>query len=332
MRFPTKRLVVIAGASVLVSHGFGHAQSTKPGSDAAALYLQAATLIEANVDNNVMSPASSNLEFQGYPPYPPAWETMEAENYTANKPARALAHEARSADQADWPDIKIDAPQPDLRYLNRCREVSNELADAALYEHLHGNDAAALETIRDLLHLANSLESTATKKYLVVLLVGVGIRAEAMDRLNVVASGIVLTKDPAEMKKAKVETASRLIDQLLKQPDTDTQLRDVAKAEGHQEDPKTKDAIDHSARTFKRINAECGMTAISLACHLYEFDKSTWPTSLADLKPFLPTPAVDPFGDGRQTLGYVLVKAGLPDGSDRPLAFTRSDNPTACSV
>jgi hypothetical protein len=32
---------------------------------------------------------------------------------------------------------------------------------------------------------------------------------------------------------------------------------------------------------------------------------------------------LDPWGDGKQTLGYVLIKGGLPDGKDRPLVFDR---------
>jgi hypothetical protein len=35
---------------------------------------------------------------------------------------------------------------------------------------------------------------------------------------------------------------------------------------------------------------------------------------------------IDPWGDGKQTFGYVLIKGGLPDGSDRPLAYDRCNS------
>ncbi len=67
------------------------------------------------------------------------------------------------------------------------------------------------------------------------------------------------------------------------------------------------------------------MAAMSLACHLYRFDNGHWPGSLDDLSAYLPEMPIDPFGDGKQTLGYALIKRGLPNGSDRPLVYSRGD-------
>jgi hypothetical protein len=44
---------------------------------------------------------------------------------------------------------------------------------------------------------------------------------------------------------------------------------------------------------------------------------------LNDLTSYLPEIPIDPFGDGKQTIGYALIKRGLPDGSDRPLVYSR---------
>jgi hypothetical protein len=37
----------------------------------------------------------------------------------------------------------------------------------------------------------------------------------------------------------------------------------------------------------------------------------------------LPRAIVDPWGDGKQALGYALIKGGSPDWSDRPLVYSR---------
>jgi hypothetical protein len=42
-----------------------------------------------------------------------------------------------------------------------------------------------------------------------------------------------------------------------------------------------------------------------------------------ELRGYLPSMPIDPWGDGEQTLGYALIKECLPDGSDRPLVYSR---------
>ena len=72
------------------------------------------------------------------------------------------------------------------------------------------------------------------------------------------------------------------------------------------------------------MNAEQTFAAMSLACHLFFHDRERWPTSLGELVPaYLPHQSVDPWGDGHQIIGYVIVKAGLPDGADRPMVYSR---------
>jgi len=318
------RVMIFAVSTFCVAGPAVFAQAT-PADDAASLYLQAGKRVSDNYTKNIMCPSASNLEYTSYPPFPEAWNKMEAENFPANQPARDLAHQARATDKAVWPEIQL--PNPDLKYLNLCRALSNELADAALYEHLQGDDAAAIETIRDQFHLSDMLEH-ADKQYLVMLLVGVGIRSQALDRLNVIAAGMQITKDPQNHKAVQTEVIRGLIAQLLKHPSAREQLDRALKTEPGLPDPITAKGIENCIRTLNRCHVECDMTAVALAVHLYRFDHGDWPTSLKDLREYLPSVPVDLYGDGKKTLGYVLIKHGLPDGSDRPLVYSRGEAAT----
>jgi hypothetical protein len=298
----------------------GFAQATAPATqsvDAAPLYQQAAKLIRDNYDAGFVSPAGSNIVYPNYPPFSPEWQTMEKPNFPANAPARALAHQASSTDRADWPTLKIGT---ELSYPNGVRAVANEVGDAAVYEHLQGDDFAAIESIRDIWHLADLIEDQP-KKYLVCLLVSTGIRALTCDRLEIITSNIALTKDPQDTKDLQIDAARDLISQLLKHPDAKTVV-DIFR----QDEPAVPQAtIDRVIETQNRVNAERDMAAISLACPLYRLDNGKWPKSLDDVKTYLPIIPIDPYGDGKQTIGYAMIKAGLPDGSDRPLVYSRGN-------
>ncbi|MGD0140525.1 MAG: hypothetical protein ABSD28_16785 [Tepidisphaeraceae bacterium] len=311
------RLLLILGA-LCVWQRSAVAQATQPADDAAKLYLQAAKLIRINDTANIMSPSASNLDYAGYPPYPAEWQRMETADFAANVDARALAHQARSIEQANWPPLKL----PDQGYLNECRNLSNELADAALYQYVHGNDAAAIETVRDHWHLADMLEHQSEKK-LVCLLVGMGIRAQICNRFEIITSNVALTKDPGDSKDLQTSVARELIEQLFKQQDAKTEVNEILRAEGTKVNTINKPSLDGCIETGNRVNAERDMAAMSLACHLYRFDTGDWPKSLDDLHGYLPSVPIDPWGDGKQTLGYALIKGGLPDGSDRPLVYSR---------
>ncbi len=294
------------------------AQATQPGDDAAKLYLQAAKLIRANDKANIMAPSASSFAYAEYPPYPAEWYRMEKTDFAANAAARALAHQARSIEHAKWPLLKL----PDQSYLNECRNLANELADAALYQHLQGNDAAAIETLHDLRRLADVLADKSEKK-LICLLVSIGIRDVCAVRLEVITSNVVLTKDPGDSKRLQTSVARELIGQLLKQPDARTEMNEVIRAEEEKVGTTiAKSLIERLIETANRVDAERDMAAMSLACHLYRFDTGSWPKSLDDLRDYLPDVPIDPLGDGKQTLGYALIKGGLPDGSDRPLVYS----------
>jgi hypothetical protein len=78
---------------------------------------------------------------------------------------------------------------------------------------------------------------------------------------------------------------------------------------------------------YNRAASERAMAAMSLAAHLFRHQAGRWPASLEELATKLPRVPVDPWGDGKETLGYVVIKGGLPDGSDRPLVYARCDSP-----
>ncbi|MGD0542558.1 MAG: hypothetical protein ABSB33_13680, partial [Tepidisphaeraceae bacterium] len=257
--------------------------------------------------------------YPDYPPFGPEWDRMAQAAWDTNAPVRRLAHQARSSDQANWPDDKT-------MYLNSCRALANDLGDAALYEHLHGNDAGAGETMQDLLHLAAMLRQNSRRGHLVRPLVAGGIDALLATRLLVIASGVELTTDPSNTRDMQVAAARKLIDSLLDQPEPKQLFAQVALS------PSGAPLMDKSLTnrvtdTFERVNAERTFAAISLGCQIFRFENHRWPQRLDTLVPdYLPRIPVDPWGDGKQTIEYVLVKGGLPGGSDRPLLYDRCES------
>ena len=127
-----------------------------PDRNAADLYLPAARALVPNV----YGPSSSNLLFPSVPPlFPPAWMAMAGPAAAANAPAFALVRQARARPDADW-HVVPGKPllQTLLPHLNDSRELANELADAALVSHLRGDDAEAVERVRDLLAMADAVD------------------------------------------------------------------------------------------------------------------------------------------------------------------------------
>jgi len=77
-----------------------------------------------------------------------------------------------------------------------------------------------------------------------------------------------------------------------------------------------------------RLRSERGMSAVSLAAQVYRADHGgAWPASIEPMVPrYLPRVPRDAMAAGNPPLGYVLVKGGLPDGSDRPLVYSVGTN------
>jgi len=277
----------------------------------ADLYLRAASLI------TVQSPASTNLEYSDYPPFPAEWMKISKRSWDANAPVRALVHQARALDKATWPQGK------DFSYLNHIRNLANNIADASLYEDVQHHSAGAIELARDELHMATLVQENPSRD-LIRVLVGAGVSASAANRYFVIISGIKLTHADHDSPDLNTRTAHEVIKELLDQRDPTEQMIEVL---GPRNSPAWNGPDvrpDLAIETINRCNADRTMAAISLAAHLYRFDHKSWPTSLDQLVPnYLPKAPIDPWGDGKQTYGYALIKSGLPDGNDRPLAYDR---------
>ena len=168
-------------------------------------------------------------------------------------------------------------------------------------------------------------------KALVSNLVGVGCTALAMQRMMIITSNVALVADGQNSTALPIDSARKLIAMLLQTPAAETQMNGILKAEDGNLLAQiiAAPSLNRATETFRRISAEENLAALSLACHVFYFQNHRWPNSPLELATELPGGLPkDPWGNRGQTLGYVLIKAGLPDGSDRPLVYCRcqSDN------
>jgi hypothetical protein len=313
----TWALMVAVGIAANSARG----QTSQPAEDAAGIYLQAANMLRGDDSRNIMSPAASNLTYRGSPPMSDEWVRMEKQDYEAHGQVREMAHQAASLTHAVWPPFN----RQKLSYLNECRNLANEIGDAATYQSLILKDQpAAFESAEDLLHLAELLKNQPGEN-LVRLLVGEGIEALDTYRLMVMVSGATITEDAGDRDDLPLSTATDWIARLLDHPDAQAELAQAMKSEpaGSATNPILKPSMDRILETIRRAQSERGMTAMVLAAHVYQHKHGRWPGSLEELQSELPRVPVDPWGDGKQTLGYVLIKGGLPDGTDRPLVYSR---------
>jgi hypothetical protein len=147
----------------------------------------AAYLLKANraiVYND--SPAASSLNYPDYPPYGNQWDAQAEKAVKQNGRMFLLARDARAHDRVDFgvnfirPAVAILLP-----HLNEARNLAINLADGALYAHFRGDDAAALETIRDIRHIARTL---GHDPFVISHLVTVGIEMLAAERLEPIAA------------------------------------------------------------------------------------------------------------------------------------------------
>lgn len=305
---PTTSLYLAATALCLL----GTALTASPQENAAEIYVRASSLIIAD------SPNLSPQLFPDYPPYGQEWERIAQMAWEKDAPMRELVRQARSSTTADWENASTQK----FAYLN-AREVADVLGDAALYQHLHGDDSGAFESIRDMLHLADLLRCKRPPQSgdVVQWLVAAGIDAMTDDRTLVITSQVKLTNAPADAHALQCSTARQVITIFLHQYDPKAEFAAVKNSV-----EPLQARFDRLMETFLRCNADRTFAAISLACHLYQFDHHRWPTSLDDLIPaYLPQAPIDPWGDGHQTFGYALVNGNQPD-TERPLVYSRCNS------
>jgi hypothetical protein len=288
------------------------------------LFLRAAAAIRAD------SPAATSMEYPEAPPFGAEWDRVAKESWEKNAAVFPLVRQARlAAAKAPWPH-----GADDLHYLNTCRNLANIVGDAAMYQHLQGDDRAAVELVRDLLGLSESLRGDLHSNDLVRVLVSIGIDALAAYRLAVITSEVHLSDNPADARALQVADATALIKQLLQAPSSFDALNKMLK-----EDPKAIESVAiagtpasaEASRALEQANrgdAERALVAMSLASHLFKREKGRWPANLDELATKLPAGVPrDPWGDGKQTFGYVLAKGAAPrEPAERPLVYSRCES------
>lgn len=313
--------ILLFGVAMAAGSAFG--QTSPAPNDAAALYRRAAKILSADDARNIMSPSASNLEYPEYPPMPDAWLRMEKQDYDAHAQVRQLVHQAASMTRADWPQIN----PKDVSYLNELRNVANEIADAAEYQSFILKDQpAAFESAGDLMHMADLLKNQPNEN-LIRLLVAAGIEAMDAHRLMVIQANATITEDHADNRDLPLSTAKAWITRLLDHPTAQAEVDQAMKWElaqpGAATQPMAKPSMDRLLETVRRVQAERDFAAMALAAQIYRHQHGRWPANLDELATELPRVPLDAWGDGKQTLGYVLIKGGLPNGSDRPLLYSR---------
>ena len=154
----------------------------------ALLYLKAMTAIGTD------SPAASAMDYPGYPPFPARWHKMEDKSVATNSEVFRLVRQARGYSRFDW-GLRVSTPSSSaaIPHLNKARHIANIVGDAALHAHVHGDDAEALERVRDLRHAARALEGPP--HFLVNHSVSVGIQAITLYRLQVIAPDLAVAPE-----------------------------------------------------------------------------------------------------------------------------------------
>ncbi|WP_428938621.1 hypothetical protein [Fontivita pretiosa] len=147
------------------------------------------------INPNADPPAATNMAYPSYLPMSSEWMSVAKTAWEANQDALRYARQARSYTKVDW-GVRFRSPVINqiLTPLGHQRRLANLLGDMAVYQHIQGNDAQALELIQDLFAQADALREQPT---LVSQLVAVGIDLLAAARLEVIAPGLRLADDPA---------------------------------------------------------------------------------------------------------------------------------------
>ena len=322
-----RRILLLAVCGLALT--FPTAATRAADDDAWPLYRRAGEHVAEGDRLGKSSPSSTNMQYPGYPPFSAEWLKVASAAYAYNASPLADIRRATAMPSAAWPAGQVDG-RPDYAYLSTLRNLANQVGDAALLEHVRGDDASAFARVGDVLHLADLLDAEgsgqgggppggerADAKAVPAMqqLVAVGLRALALERLLVINSDAHLTDRTAA---ADVEALARRL--FVREPDV-IALPERLVAAIRTEDP-TKVATDKNLE-LARVNVQRGVTdrnlaAMALACRLYRFRNGRWPASLDELSALLPAKPTDVAGP----MGYALIKGRLPDGGDRPLVYS----------
>lgn len=160
-----------------------------------------------------LSPSNISDDWVEYPPYPASWMKRAAASEAANAQAFVLARRARALSKVQTRD-RFETPLikhivgPDIY---NARKLTNTLGDGAIYSHLRGDDAEAIERILDLAHLAQSMRRDP---FFVSQLVAVGMESVAAYDAQVIAPGLQ-AKGGATTQPATRDSIRKLINVLL---------------------------------------------------------------------------------------------------------------------
>jgi hypothetical protein len=204
------------------------------------------------------SPSNSNLTWSQQLPYPQIWHDTAAISIEVNWEAIELVAEARARGEVGW-DLDLEGKRRSTRHhrffnlnaapflssgehlfrdrelmsLSSIRALANQIGDTALYLHFNGNDAEAIDRLFDILFIAQSLNEQPT---LIPYLVGTGIEALALSRINIIGTGLRVEDaetpaDPQATYPADREQVRWLINHLLDEQPRRDRLLHVLQAE-----------------------------------------------------------------------------------------------------
>jgi hypothetical protein len=129
--------------------------------DAWPLYDRAAQRVREGDKLGKYCPTRSPfMAFRSYPPLGAIWEGTAKDAYEFNASALDAVHRATALKTARWP-VTHQGNEVQLKYLSEMRNVANEVLDGAMFEHVHGQDIAAIGRIQDVLHIADLLDQPA---------------------------------------------------------------------------------------------------------------------------------------------------------------------------
>lgn len=172
--------------------------SVRDEDNAALLYTQAANALSSRV----YCPSASSYVFGDDLPYRPEWHALTKRAIELNSKPLQVVRQASRHDGSDWgtrltsPVISVMLPA-----LAPQRNLASLLADTALYEHFEGNDAQAVADVRTLLHQAHIV---GDEPFLVSELVGTGIEALGVCRLEVMAGDLRIASESSTPSAGQV--------------------------------------------------------------------------------------------------------------------------------